>query len=340
MSTPTAIVVADCNYWMRIGITLQKCVKPALLDVLHDPAHNGIPKDEQQLHEYLTAFKRREENNLKRVIFPYQWEKLCHVCTPNCPNQCVRQGKTNSEDFDITLIVVLIINCTTLHPTNGNWRTFQPLPGDNSKAAAVIFARDIRNEINHCSPNDFAAEIEFKTYWKRLEDILKILDPNKIQLFQNLEKISLDGEMDDKIKVTNDCIDTIKCDIALCQTKERTFVTEISEMKKQVKCLEDEIKSIKSEQQLAEFFAIFKNLEFNFHREVDELKKRQLQILKKEECNSQNIKRNMEDIETNKDEIIKCRSDVINNTEMIKILQATTSQENRKCECGIYFYAF
>ena len=238
MSDPTAVVVANCEYWMRIAVTLHKCVKTALLEVLHDPTLNGLPKNEHQLHAYLLAFKGREEQNLRRVIFPYQWDKLCHVCTQVCQTPCPRQGRTNSEDLDITMIVVLIINCTSLQPPNGNWRTFQPNHGDVDKAACVIFARELRNGMNHCTPNQITTKQEFDAYWRRIEDILNGLQYADMQLFKELENISLDQETSNNIKALIDFINTVKCDLS---NRQDASAQEIVSLQADVESLEENL---------------------------------------------------------------------------------------------------
>ena len=57
-------------------------------------------------------------------------------------------NQTDSEPFDITLIIVLIINFTTLPPPKNGWKKALD-PTDISPAAFVLLARDWRNGLLH-----------------------------------------------------------------------------------------------------------------------------------------------------------------------------------------------
>ena len=69
--------------WMRLSVTNQICIKEALIDILHDP-NDGVSKDKQTFCALLVVFKSKEEKNLEKVIKPFQWEILCHVCDASC----------------------------------------------------------------------------------------------------------------------------------------------------------------------------------------------------------------------------------------------------------------
>ena len=275
MSDPATVLVANCEYWMRIAITLQNCVKPALLDILHDPTLNGLQKNEQQLYTYLLAFKRREQQNLRRVVFPYQWDKLCHVCTTTCTSQCNRQGRTNSEDFDITLIVVLIINCTGLLPPNGDWRTFQPTSTDVSKAACVILARDLRNEINHSTNNSITTTVDFNVYWKRIEHILNGLQYNNMQLFNDLKMSSLDHKMSDKIKAAVDKINTLEYNLSKCQQTQNTSSQDILTVQSKITGLEEDLKNVKNDKQIDTLMKLVNELYASVQDDIQNLQNEQ-----------------------------------------------------------------
>lgn len=236
MSEVAFVVVSVCEYWLRIAISLQSCVKEALLDILHDPAIKGLPRDEQQLFQRLCHFKQHHENALKKIIKPFQWDKMCHFCSTNCPTPCPRQGKTSSNDLDISCIVILITNLTALQPPQGGWKN--PNKKDQSKAAYVLFARQLRNEVNHCAVEDISTQQEFSVYWQRVEQVLIGLQFRDMNLFYDLKTTSLDAKSSERIAVLADQINTLKSDV-ITQDKKSTcdvsyFHTVIKDIKTQL----------------------------------------------------------------------------------------------------------
>ena len=106
-------------YWMRLSVTIQECLKEALLDVLHDPACGGLRRNKFDLYADLCTFKQRYEKKLSKEIKPFHWEIMCHKCTSSCDPICLKHGISISESFDLTCIFVLIINATRLPPPSG-----------------------------------------------------------------------------------------------------------------------------------------------------------------------------------------------------------------------------
>lgn len=197
MSDSTSTVLPTCEYWIRVAVSLHLCVKKALLDILHDPVFNGLPRCHIQLYQRLYQFKMNLPTSLKKVIKSFQWEKMCHCCTGQCPNPCPRQGKTNAEDLDITCIVILITNLTTVPPPQGGWNN--PHPNDVSVGAFILLARHLRNDINHCSVEDISSEMDFNDYWQRIESILVGLNFKNMNLFHELKTASLDAKTDQRM---------------------------------------------------------------------------------------------------------------------------------------------
>jgi len=195
------------QYWMRLSVTNQICVKEALLDILHDPV-TGVSKNEQNFYQMLVVFKANEKRNLRGVIKPFQWQILCHVCDVNCSTPCPNNGNTDSNDLDITCIIVLIIHLTTLPPPLGRsgWKQTQPQQGDHSVAAFVLLARDLRNRLSHCSLADFETKADFDKEWNGMKAILLGLGYKNMQLFHQLEHAPLDPYLNHQVQTLKDAV--------------------------------------------------------------------------------------------------------------------------------------
>jgi len=193
--------------WMRLSVTNQVCVKGALLDILHDPTI-GVSKNKQKFCTLLFTFKAQEERNLRGVIKPFQWQILCHFCDANCSTPCPKSGQTDSNDLDITCIIVLIIHLTKLPPPLGRngWRQTLPQQGDVSVAASVLLARDLRNFLSHCSFLQLQTRVDFDREWKRMENVLSGLGYKNKKLFHELEHASLDPYHEQQVEALKDVV--------------------------------------------------------------------------------------------------------------------------------------
>ena len=139
-------------------------MKAALLNVLHntanDPAYNGLPKHPTDLYNELLNHKANllQQNILK----PDQLQRLYPA-----NKQCF------SNDFDVTLLVILIRYCTTLSPPQNGWKQKLPNSNDLTIAAFCIRAREMRNFISHYSNPRAMKEKEFRDLWKKMNEILQ-----------------------------------------------------------------------------------------------------------------------------------------------------------------------
>ena len=169
MSTPTIIVVSKSDYWIRVNISLEFCVKEALIDILHnngnDPSYTGLPTDPVQLHQHMT---RRRGNRNYRHLKPDQWALLCPA-----------NGQTDSREWDITLLVFVIKN-ELRFPNNST------LPGHMDKA------RLLRNRLKHGAVNSISTLQQFDGYWDEIEKILIGLSYKNMALFHELKTSTLD----------------------------------------------------------------------------------------------------------------------------------------------------
>ena len=174
-----------CDHWIRSGVALQRCVIPALFSILHnttnDSSYIGLPQDETKLFQRLCIFKKKEEKNLKNVVRSDQWAILCPA-----------SGKTDSKQFDVTLLVILIRYETNLPAPLGGWRIKNPDANDFSKAAFCIAARELRNLIIHSSIKSLEPVKEFYDVWFKLEEVLNGLNFDDMPSFHALKHSTLD----------------------------------------------------------------------------------------------------------------------------------------------------
>ncbi|XP_068678904.1 nephrocystin-3-like isoform X1 [Montipora foliosa] len=114
----------------------------------------------------------------RRVIADDQWEKL-FPGTGDPPN---------IEEFDITLLHLLIREFSNLPPPSGTgWHTL-PAPSDASIEANIARIKYFRNELSH-SPSTAITESEFEDKWDKissaLEEIMVYIQRTKIQRLKN-----------------------------------------------------------------------------------------------------------------------------------------------------------
>ena len=105
------------------------------------------------------------QNALKTTLISlsFQWDIICHTCGVTCPIPCPRQGQTNSEDLDITCIVILIRNLDKIL-LGKHW---QYKIGRNI-LPHVTDALQIRNDLIHCTLQDIVTRPQFTTFLKRI----------------------------------------------------------------------------------------------------------------------------------------------------------------------------
>lgn len=179
MSSSTATVVAKCDYWIRVNLALEFCLKDGLIGILHninqDNSYIGLPRNQIRLFQHLTKCKLNGNHALHQVLKPNQWDVLCPA-----------SQKTNPYDWDITLLVA-VIRCELKLKPLGGWKIKQLQANDHSKGAFVFLIRDLRNEIKHGSINDIDTLVKFTSYWNRIEFILVGINYGDMHFFNNLK---------------------------------------------------------------------------------------------------------------------------------------------------------
>ena len=186
MSTPLHIVKSE--YWIRVNLALDLCVKNVLISVLHnlgnDATYQGLPQDATLLYQRMLQCKQDVKHPLHKVLHDDQWDILCP------PNQ-----QTHSKDFDITLLVAVIRSVIGLKP-KGGWKINALQPNDTSIGAFVFLAKKLRNEIKHASVDSIQDLKQFQHYWHRIRDILIGLQFKDMASFNLLETCPLDKHID------------------------------------------------------------------------------------------------------------------------------------------------
>ena len=195
MSTPLVIVKAE--YWIRVNLAIEYCVKGVLISTLHnldnDPSYHGLPTDPKQFYQEMLKCKNNLKHKLHKVFKADQWDILC---PPN-------QQETNFKDLDITILVALIRSVIGLKP-KGGWMIQCVQPNDTSKGAFVFLALKLRNEIKHGTMEDIQDLNTFQNYWQRIRDILIGLHYKNMASFDLLETCPLDKHIDIIMKLIND----------------------------------------------------------------------------------------------------------------------------------------
>ena len=220
--------IKEIENWLRLATLLHGPLKEHLLCVLHNKnnhAYQGLPEDPTDLYTELSTVHLGTINKLKkkRILKDDQLEILLPTNGDN---------KTYSEAFDVTLLVVLIINCTTLPPPVNGWSKF-PLDSDTSIAANVIRAREWRNFLNHIDA--YAVEkTVFQTKWTEGITIIQGLGGSVNELAR-LKTICLDPRND---VVMRSLIDFNRRKSVLLQSKiediRNKFDKEIKQTKEQM----------------------------------------------------------------------------------------------------------
>lgn len=186
MSTPGYIVTANADYWIRVNLAVEIHLKQALLDILHnvdnDPAYQGLPKDGKLLYAKMVQFKAKHQKKLVKVLKKDQWDVLCNQAT----------GISDSKHWDITVIIVVIINELQLPAPLDGWKQFPPAAHDKSKAAFVLIARYLRNMVKHGSLKDVVTVQQFNTIWGQIKSALQDGNYRNMMDFNELETRDLE----------------------------------------------------------------------------------------------------------------------------------------------------
>ena len=155
-------------------------LKDALLDVVHDANHGGVPKDPAALYQFFD----KNKDKIKKLQKILKQDQIDLLLTQN--------QRTFSDKWDITLICVVIINFTSLQPPVKGWKVSPPDSTDTSIAAFVLIARSLRNLFNHATWKTFFEEIHFKPFFNETRKVIAGLRYKNIDQFNDLENDLVD----------------------------------------------------------------------------------------------------------------------------------------------------
>ena len=158
---PLTTFIKNSENWLRLAMFILGPLREALLNILHNSTY-GIVRGPKDLYIELTKhkpilLKLKSKSTLKND----QWNLLF---PPG-------QQETDSNLFDITLIVLLIKNCTKLTPANG-WKGYVPASTDHSLPADVIRVLGMRNALQHYPSTEKMDHTEFQQKWLEGTNVL------------------------------------------------------------------------------------------------------------------------------------------------------------------------
>ena len=160
-----AQAIQEIENWLRLATLFHEPLKEALLAVLHNDYNQnyvGLPRNPVALNTEL----RKRQGTINQLMKKGVLKKdQVNILLPPKSNQ------TNSQTFDITLIIVLIISFTTLPPPRNGWKK-HPLPTDISPAAFALLARDWRNRLLHADAKSIDL-VDFNLRWAEGENIVR-----------------------------------------------------------------------------------------------------------------------------------------------------------------------
>ena len=176
--------------WAKCGLATEIHLRNNLMEILHNKG-NGLPEDPAALYQYFDRNRHligKKGSRKKLQLFPDQYE----LVLPSSKKE------VDSQSFDITLIVALIIAFITGCPF----------------VATIQKAREFRNNLKHGTLADFKTEQQLKTKLGEIRNYLQIMQYSKIQEFDDMvndDKFMLD--IDEGIKHLSNLLEELKNDL-------------------------------------------------------------------------------------------------------------------------------
>ena len=162
-------LIEKIKFWLHLAILLHGPLKENLLHILHnkknDPSYKGLPEDPTELYKELST---THKNTLYKLVK----DKVLNKNDLDILLPANTYNKTDSSKFDVTLITVLIINCTTLQPPRDGWDQKSPPTNDPSVAANVLLGKYWRNYLYHTDAYSIDEAI-FDVKWNEGVDIVQ-----------------------------------------------------------------------------------------------------------------------------------------------------------------------
>ena len=168
--TSLASIMKTYEHWLHYGTFVHEPLKGSLIGVLHnvsgDTSYDGLPTNPANLY---TEFDKKHRVKLNKLLEKgiLKKDQMQLIFPPG-------KQETYSNKFDVTLLVVLIINCCNLPPPVKGWKDKNPPLSHQSKAANVIRARELRNFFHHTEPKDFDKKT-FDAKWLEGDEVVNKL---------------------------------------------------------------------------------------------------------------------------------------------------------------------
>ena len=303
-------VIKTYENWLHYGTFVHGPLKESLRDVLHnvsnDTTYQGLPIRPADLYRELdqnhksTLIKLLKNGVLKQ-------DQMLLIFPPN-------SNETHSDKFDVTLLAILIINCTTLTPPSTGWRNKNPPAADQSKAANVIRARELRNLFHHIDPKDFDMKI-FDDNWMEGEGVVQGLGYNRYDL-QALKTASLDPT---RLSVVHSLVqflqieqNKLKKQIDLINAEEIMLKVEYNKKNVEHNRMNGEDNKKNVEENRMKFEENKKNIEDN-RKNVEDNRKNVEDYKRNVEHNRMNVEDNKKNVEENRMNVEEYKKNVEDN---------------------------
>ena len=157
----------------------------------------------------------------KRVINDQQWDLLYPT-----------SGTPDFENFDITLLTVLIRNIVALPAPATGW-SGMPRPNDHSASANVLRIRLYRNEIYAHAARTQIDDTTFENFWRKISQVLRKLLVTR-QDIDGLRHSPMSPE--EEIYVTQ---------LKECEERDKLWLKKINNVEEEVKNVKEEVKDAK-----------------------------------------------------------------------------------------------
>lgn len=172
------VILQESENWIRVALSIQHLLKPALLKTLHnddnDPSYTGLSRDKRKLYTEVVAVKATCTKEFDKFL-----KGQLNLILPSDGT-----NETDSSLWDIPTIHFFIRNGTTLPPPYGGYKrpALPPNPGGITPTTNFDVqsfycwdAKQLRNEIFHSS--DFNIDNSKLTlYFQRIKVILNAVN--------------------------------------------------------------------------------------------------------------------------------------------------------------------
>ena len=221
---PSVKSTKETTNYARLCRLLIEVGSHALRKVLHNQIKGS-------LHKTLSKYKSKLQGlKSKKIITPIQWNALF----PLMPSSM------SSENFDITLLVLLLRNICGFTPPATGWDAFPPLSTDHSYQADIVRLRHFRNTVYAHVEKASVDDATFNTQWHDIGKVLVRLGGADYQAaITQLETETMDPDIEEHYK---DLLEqwrkddiNIKDQLCEIQNKMGNVLKELVDLKEKVK---------------------------------------------------------------------------------------------------------